>query len=38
MYGEEQEEGAQLIDRIKGKTKEGNQSVMEFTQDNDKDT
>lgn len=40
MYGEEEEERgtkSQLIDRIKGKTKEGYQTIMEFTQDDYKD-
>ena len=32
MYGEEVAED-QVIERIKGKTKEGYQGVMEFTQD-----
>jgi len=34
MYGEEVGED-QVIERIKGRTKEGYQSVMEFTQDDD---
>ena len=39
MYGEEQQEGhkSQLFDRTKGKSKEGYQTIVEFTQDDYKD-